>query len=89
MYKISHMHLQMFYVSIFCICYIISMMSGATNLDFELKSHLHFQCRIDDTGIYHGHSGGVNKHSMADGSIIWSQKSASSNMFGVQVLMNH
>ncbi len=45
----------------------------------------YFQCRIDDTGIYHGHSAGVNKHSMADGSIIWSQKSAGSNMFGVQV----
>lgn len=40
-------------------------------------------CRVDATGLYHGHARGVDKYSYT-GKLLWTNKDVKDIMFGVQ-----
>ena len=43
------------------------------------------QVKVDDTGVYHGHSAGVTKYSLLDGLPVWHVNTEDSVLHGVQV----
>jgi len=43
-----------------------------------------WMCLMDDTGVYHGHSGGVHKRQLADGAEVWKTNDIPYILFGQQ-----
>ena len=41
--------------------------------------------KVDDTGVYHGHTGGVSKYSLMDGKEIWHRVLPEAVLSGVKV----
>ena len=55
----------------------------------DAQGHGGWMCRMDDTGVYHGHSAGVVKYDLT-GKQLWEQRDTSVHgiMFGCQVRLH-